>query len=303
MHLKAKAERINRNVRSITDSIRFLTLPPTLSIEQMRFWHENGYLHLKGHAETEKIDAINRYIDDLWIRRQPSDPMITVDIFLGNPDGKRTHMHRAPIEAKAKPHKLNDLFLNSDEVRNLILNPNLTQTISYLLSGKATVINTLNFEYGSQQPYHTDTLYMPAPSDVGKTPRQCNMLATWIALEDCTLDAGPLKYYPGSHVIPAYRFSTGRTSEVVEEMEAYKRYMDREVEARGLKPHYLEAEAGDLFIWHELLFHGGAEIQNLSKTRKSLVTHYWSAHDLNETELIKVGSGYYLNRKPQPIKD
>lgn len=57
-----------------------------------------------------------------------------------------------------------------------------------LLEGTPLVMNTLNFEYGAQQDDHIDTVYMP--------PKKENcMLATWIALETITANAGPLRYY------------------------------------------------------------------------------------------------------------
>ena len=34
--------------------------------------------------------------------------------------------------------------------------------------------------------------------------------------------------------------------------------------------------AGDVFLWHEQLLHGGTEIADMQRTRKSLVTHYWT---------------------------
>ena len=46
-----------------------------------------------------------------------------------------------------------------------------------LLGGETMAINTLNFERGSQQAYHFDTFYMPAPV-------KDKVLATRIALED-----------------------------------------------------------------------------------------------------------------------
>ena len=62
---------------------------------------------------------------------------------------------------------------------------------------------TPNLEFGSQQEFHFDTFRMPAPIEN-------KMVAAWIALEDVHPDSGPLRYYPGSHKIPPFRFSDRR---------------------------------------------------------------------------------------------
>ena len=64
------------------------------------------------------------------------------------------------------------------------------------------IMTTLNFEYGSEQMHHIDTLYMPPP-----IPNK--LIVTWIALEDCRPDAGPLIYYPGSHRFPPIDLAQG----------------------------------------------------------------------------------------------
>ena len=43
---------------------------------------------------------------------------------------------------------------------------------------------------------------------------------------------------------------------------------------RGFITERFEANKGDLLIWHADLLHGGAKIENPSRTRKSLVTHF-----------------------------
>ena len=121
--------------------------------------------------------------------------------------------------------------------------------------------NSLSFERGSQQPAHFDTFYMPP-----LVPNK--MLATWIALEDCSLDAGPLIYYPGSHKLKPYCFSHGGLHAVREEMPQCQRYIQAELEKHDLRPQKFAARAGDVFIWHAQLLHGGSEINNLKLTRK-----------------------------------
>ena len=72
------------------------------------------------------------------------------------------------------------------------------------------------------------------------------MAASWIALEDVDKDAGPLRYYPGSHKIPPYRFKSGRYNlNLAEHAECYQ-YIDGELASRNLEPVEFSAKKGDV---------------------------------------------------------
>ena len=136
---------------------------------------------------------------------------------------------------------------------------------------------------------------MPSP-----TPNK--MIASWLALEDATTLNGPLTYYPGGHKIPAYKFSNGSTIIVLEEMPDFKNYMKKEISERGLKAEILLANKGDLLIWHSQLYHGGSKILNKAKTRKSLVTHYFTREDFQEIDAPMINqNSCYMARNAQAV--
>lgn len=264
-----------------------------LSPEQDRHWAERGYLVLPGFFDAATLGGVEREVARLWddSRRAPS-PLV---IDLIGSTGARVHLHDAPLAARRQPHKLNDLYLVSDVVRDLVLAPRLVAILARLLGGAPLVCNTLNFEFGSQQPFHTDSLYMTPPRDL-------NLAATWIALEDCRPEAGPLRFYPGSHRIPPYLFESGRMTAADGEMPRYQAYMQAEVEKRGLKEERFCARAGDVFIWHSQLYHGGAPIEDPTRSRRSLVTHYFLAEDLPGADRREhVPGGWWIARPHQPV--
>jgi ectoine hydroxylase-related dioxygenase (phytanoyl-CoA dioxygenase family) len=265
-----------------------------LTEQQIDFWNTNGYLVLPGFFTDKGIDRVNRYMDDLWAQENRDKSDIVIDIFVGTDREKRVSLKNAPQDARFFPFKLNDLYLESEIVRSVVLAPPLVSTLKNLLGGAPMVCNTLNFIYGSQQQFHTDSLYMPAPVDL-------NLVATWIALENCDDDAGPLQYYPGSHLIPPFRFSHGGINANADEMEQYSEYMQTAINARGLRAERFCARKGDMFIWHSQLFHGGSPIRNMQKSRKSLVTHYWKSADCPNLEQAAVGQGFYWKRPRQPV--
>lgn len=265
-----------------------------LTAEQRRFWDENGYLVLPGHFSKDHVAQVNAFLERLWDPSMRAGRKTVVDVFIGTPRERRMHFRDAPVDAKALSHKINDLFLEDDIIRQMVLEERLSAILGDLLDGAPLVCNTLNLTFGSQQGEHTDSLFMAAPD-------RTHLVASWIALEDCTLDAGPLRYYPGSHLIPPYVFSTGSITAVADEMSGYQDYMRREIERRGLVPNLFEARAGDVFIWHSQLFHGGEPIRSPGKTRRSLVTHYWRARDVFGLH-GRLGPGrYWLRREPQRV--
>lgn len=267
----------------------------TLSEQQRQDWDNDGYLLLKGFYSAERIGQINALIDRLWKQRRSLGPEYVIDIFVESPDERRVYFADAPKNARQKPYKLNDLYLSQSDVRDLIVGQELAPILQELLQGTPMVCNTLNFEFGSQQDYHFDTFYMPSP-----TPNK--MVASWIALEDTTMDNGPLSYYPGSHKIPPYHFSSGSTIIVNDEMPKFRDYVYGEIKERGLKPATLLANKGDVLIWHSQLFHGGSKIVDPTMTRKSLVTHYFTNEDFPDLTPPKVcDHGGYMDRAAQPV--
>jgi len=262
-----------------------------LSPNQMDDWRQNGYLILPGFFSFVEIESVNSEVDCFWQSSRHNLSELTVDIFLDE-RGQRVKLHDAPIEARSRPYKLNDIFLSSSVVRDLILENRLRKILNVLLGGEPLVCNTLNLEFGSQQDFHTDSLYMTPPKDL-------NLIATWIALEDCFSEAGPLQYYPGSHKIPPYVFSSGQITSIDSEMDEYRNYMNAEIKRRALVSNSFCAKKGDLFIWHSQLFHGGSKILNPTLTRKSIVTHYFKRVDLSCEVAVSEAGGFYMMRQHQ----
>lgn len=235
-------------------------------------WEENGYIVLKDFFSQEQIASVNDFIDQAWATRNSSNVAITIDAFLDTPMQKRMRLSAAPDESRQAPYKINDLYLESELVRSMILDNRLTPILSNFLGGDPMVCNSLNFEYGSQQNSHTDSLYM--------TPRVRNKLvASWIALDEIDDSNGPVEYYPGSHKIPPYEFSNGGISAIGSEMAGYHSYMEKQLQEREIHAEKFTAQAGDVLVWHSQLLHGGTKILDPSRLRRSLVTHYFRKQD------------------------
>nr|WP_255698981.1 phytanoyl-CoA dioxygenase family protein [Luteimonas sp. Y-2-2-4F] len=254
-------------------------------------WSSEGYAVLPGFYSDEEIEQAKAAVGQAWAERLPRlvvDDMVAL---------KRLRL--VDVDEHARAHhrfKTNDLYMEYEAVRRLGLNARLTPILTRLLGHVPVLCNSLSFEQGSAQDDHIDALFM--------TPRSPHQLvATWVALEDCHLDAGPLRYYPGSHRIPPYVFSTGSHHVVETEMPHWHAYVNHEVAARGLKPEVFAARKGDVFIWSAYLLHGGSPINDPARTRNSVVFHYYSEGDCvaQGCTLVPYEGGYWMHRPHQPV--
>src|SRR5262249_29814233 len=192
-------------------------------------WNKEGFLVLPRFFNPQATKAMIDEVANRWASRCRPDNPLVIDVLEGPLCGKRMFMRDAPAEVEHLAHKLNDLYLVSDTARRLNLDSKLCRILTQLLDGEPVICNSLNFVKGSQQPYHFDTYYMPPP-----VPNK--LVVTSICLEDWDHDAGPLSYYPGSHVIPPYVFSHGGIHAVAAELPEAVAYAEAEIARRGLQP-------------------------------------------------------------------
>jgi ectoine hydroxylase-related dioxygenase (phytanoyl-CoA dioxygenase family) len=269
-----------------------------LTADQRSFWDANGFLVLPEFFSERRMDDMNALVDAEWSQRARHDNPLVIDVLEGPMANQRAYFRDVPDEAREYPYKLNDLYLTHEEVRALALDRRLVRVLTEILGGAPAICNSLHFERGSQQAYHFDTYYMPGPGVGG-------LVVSSICLEDVDADAGPVTYYPGCHKIPPYRFSHGGVHAVPSEMEDATEYAMGEVEVRDLRPEAFLGRKGDVLLWHEQLYHGGSPIVDQAKTRRSLVTHYWTR------DLVELDPGWsvqpagkhaaYFARPHQPV--
>jgi ectoine hydroxylase-related dioxygenase (phytanoyl-CoA dioxygenase family) len=261
---------------------------PALTATRIAQWEADGFLILRDFMPREEIARARAAVEDEWTNTGGNDHV--VDVLTGPHAGRAFKVAEAPQGVRGEVYKLNNLFARRSEIRRVALAPELRKVCAQLLGGDPLICNSLNFERGSQQDFHIDTWYMPPPVDN-------MMVVASIAIDDVDGDNGPMAYFPGSHLIPAYRFSDGRLNETPSEAAQCRAYLQREIAARGLQEVEFRGKSGDVFLWHAQLLHGGRPIRDMTKTRSSLVVHYWRACDLPR-ELVRVdpAAGSYLGR-------
>lgn len=254
-------------------------------------WDTQGFVVLPGFYGDDELAAAEAPVRQAWDEKAPR---VVVDDLV---TGQRLRLADVDDEARRKHRfKTNDLYLEREAVRRLALNPRITPILTALLGRVPVLCNSLSFEQGSAQTDHVDALFMTP-----RTPH--HLVAIWVALEDCHPDAGPLKYFAGSHRIEPWVFSTGSHHFVPDEMPAWRAYMDEEVARRGLAPETFAARRGDVFIWSAYLLHGGSPIRDPARTRKSVVFHYYSQEDCiaQRCTIVPYQGGFWMHRPHQAV--
>ena len=198
-------------------------------------YNKNGYLVVKSVIDNDIIDSIVN------------------EIYEKHPENKNQH-------------RITDAWKQYDIIGYLAFNKKIMNVLYQLYSRKPLPFQTLNFYLGTEQKIHSDQIHFCSdPINL--------MCGVWIALEDISMESGPLIYYPKSHKLPFYtmhrlKIEPGNYAE-------YEKKIEQKINTIGLSPKYGNIKKGDIIIWHANLLHGGSKRNNINLTRKSIVIHYF----------------------------
>jgi hypothetical protein len=170
-------------------------------------------------------------------------------------------------EYALREHRVADGWRDgAGSVRDLACFQPIQELLTVMYERKPIPFQTLNFKWGSQQGYHSDSIHFTSIPDR-------YMCGVWVALEDVDEQNGPLSYYPGSHRVPQFRaFEPGIEPDRYNRFEATQQEVMHRL---GVEPVDLMARKGDVLIWTSNLLHGGRPIVREGSTRWSQVTHYF----------------------------
>lgn len=257
-----------------------------LGAQQVRHFHEQGYLVLPGFLDRREVERMNRAVDRAWSNRTIYNP-VTISAWTNTAEYTETYLRNVDPAARQQNYKINHLYLSDPWVQDLLLGEAVQGVARQLLEGTPLLFNSLNMEWGSEQRFHFDTLYMPPPVE-GR------MVVLWFALERVRPGAGALQYYPQSHRLPPHRFSHGQLWALPDEMDVFDRHVEAQIAEHGLEPVRFLPDLGDVFVWHAQLYHGGSPIEDRTQTRRSLVAHFWRVEDVPADTVWEVRPGRFI---------
>lgn len=226
-----------------------------------RHLEEEGFAHIRGGFRPGVVESVLRGVKES-LRRNSA--------VLGRHVDSDGHY----------PRIINWHLIHKPLLRLFAENPVALAVQDRFFNARSALYTSLYYERGSAQSVHRDTPYFC-------TRPEYRYLGVWVALEDANEWNGCLQVIRKGHLIPeldrpALALKYFETlDEIPPGSPAGRDVLWDEYQARviqscsdnGLLPEPLEAQAGDVIIWHPQLPHGGTHIKDLSRTRHSFVMH------------------------------
>jgi phytanoyl-CoA hydroxylase len=225
--------------------------------ELLAHYIDHGYVILEQATDESVIDEYLDFFETAW-----NDP----------PDRCWLQWSGEPMPMDRKFYdkvtKVGSLHLWFDRAGELIFPQRVLRFLTQIYDRPPVAFQTLTLRKGSQENLHIDTgpLTLTEPM---------SLVGSWVALEDVQPLSGEFQFIPGSHQTPELlHHGTGKGHQ--SDYDDYYKVLQgthRMCEERGLETKTFIAKKGDVLIWHGDLMHGGAPIQDQSRTRKSLIAH------------------------------
>jgi phytanoyl-CoA hydroxylase len=238
-----------------------------LTGEQVQFYHDNGYVLIKGGCSQDLIDAFNAHI---YTIRSSED----IPAWANTREGL-TEQNRFSVRL-FNPHKHDGFALQMMKL------PIIRGTLAQLMGDEACGVQSMYFykEPGSKgQAAHQDFYY------IKNEPR--SMIAGYIALDKIDTENGCLWIIPGSHKLGLLSHGA------VKNLNEHEAWTD-EIEGVDLSKEIpVVMDKGDILFFHELLIHSSTMNRTNDRWRRSYVCHY-IRNDSEITERENLKQKYYL---------
>jgi ectoine hydroxylase-related dioxygenase (phytanoyl-CoA dioxygenase family) len=216
-------------------------------------FNEDGYIVLDLGLTDDQIEECKAEVDRL---NQKED---------ANIQHSRYHY--------SKGKRIFEAWRESEILKHLALHPKVMDTLRMLYKREPYPFQTITFNYGSNQPLHSDTIHFDS------MPHRW-LTASWVALEDMTDQNGSLIYVPKSHKLPIFDFydlklKCANFDDQFESYAEYEEFIRQLVAVKKLETESLVCKKGQALIWSANLIHGGDIVRDENSTRYSQVTHYY----------------------------
>lgn len=207
-----------------------------LGDEQVRFFHEHGYLKAGRVLDEEQIGALRASLEDIRTgRNSRTAELYEIDEdYRRDPEGNVFHFLGA--------------WLIDEAFHDLLWHPAITVKAAQLL--------------GVPRPrfWHDQVFYKPKRHPGGVTWHQdysywtraypAGHVTCWVGLDDATLENGCVHYVPGSH-----RWGLLPRISLTKDMDAVLEFLEPE-QAAAFRPEPMVLKAGECLFHHSHTVHG-----------------------------------------------
>ncbi len=224
-----------------------------LSDEQVRFFHENGYLSGIRILNEAQVERLRTELQELFDPKHPGN-----DLF------HEFHSNESPDPARVLFHALGAWRIKPG-FHDLLWHPAFTVPASQLLGGAVRFWHDQLFckpaQHGGVVAWHQDYSYWTRTEPMAH-------LTCWIGLDDATRDNGCLHYVPGSH-----RWELLPVTGLAGDMNAIQTVLTPEQKAK-FKPVAIELKKGEAAFHHPLMVHGSYENRTDRQRRATVLNAF-----------------------------
>ncbi len=220
----------------------------TLAEEQVRLYHEQGYLIVKGLFRAQQVAELRRLFDD--IAQGPAIP----GHFEPKPDAP-TNDPSARYPRVLHPHRFNDY------AKQMMLHPSVHWALQQLFGDEPVACQSMYYYKppGARgQALHQDNFYLEVE------PQTC--LAAWTAIDPARPDNG------GMYIVPKTDKLEISCPESADLKDSFTTHLVNV--PKGMKAVPAIMEPGDTLFFNGSVIHGSGPNRHASLWRRSFICHY-----------------------------
>jgi ectoine hydroxylase-related dioxygenase (phytanoyl-CoA dioxygenase family) len=221
-----------------------------LSIDQIDFFHEHGYLAGIRALNDEQVETLRRELAELIDPNHPGHHLFY-----------EFHSNESTDPAMVLFHALGAWRITPG-FHDLLWNPAFLMPASQLLGGAVRFWHDQLFckpaHHGGVVAWHQDYSYWTRTQPMAH-------LSCWIGLDDSTRENGCVHYVPGSH-----RWNLLSITGLANDMQTIEGVLNDE-QKKQFKPIAIELKKGECSFHHPLMVHGSYQNQSDHPRRGAVI--------------------------------
>ncbi len=232
---------------------------PTITAQDVEFYHDNGYLIVENALTQEEIDELRAETTALC--RGERGAIRGVTPATSNENDNEVLKRYLCIHF---PHKLSQIM------ERYLAHPVMVDVLTKIIGPNVKCMQSMLFVKSAGKPgqaWHQDEDFIPT--------RDRTLAGGWIALDDATIENGSLWVIPGSHK-PGILWPMEKTED--ERFDCTKESINFPYKDEDAIP--VEVKAGAIVFFNGYLLHRSLPNRMQSGHRRVLVNHYMNANSL-----------------------
>ncbi len=233
-----------------------------LSVEQYRFFGENGYLLVEGLIGNEELQALDRH----------SMALACNEVDLNGLPVEARNEGTSPADMEDKYFRFIQFHKQMELHERYMLHGRVLDVLAKLIGPDVMAMQSMLFlkpPGQTGQAYHQDSFYIKTFPDT--------LCGAWIAIDDCDEENGCMGFVAGSNNEPIHQ-EVGAP----ENREAFNENLTEIQGVNESREVMAKAKAGDVVFFHGHLIHRSRQNRSADRFRRAYVCHYANARSYTE---------------------